>query len=95
VLFRSKDKPLAEQLAIVDRELADSFPDVYAPKSEAKPVNAPPANARQMDGVRVSGGRKTNYVAKLPASAKAQGERFVKQGLFKNIEEYAKEYVND
>lgn len=63
---------------------------------EQKPAEtgAPPAGSRQMDGVRISGKRETNYVSRLPASARVQGERFVKQGLFPNLEAYAKDYVN-
>lgn len=91
---QNKDKPMSEQLALVDKQLSKRFPEIYDEPEPPKQVNAPPAGQRSMDGVRVSGSRSTNYAAKLPASAKAQGERFVKDGLFPNLEAYAKEYVN-
>jgi len=62
----------------------------------ADPVDAgaPPAGSRQMDGVKITGPRSTNHASKLPAAAKVQGERFVKQGLFPNLEAYAKDYMS-
>lgn len=84
-------KSVSEHLAELDKRLAPRFPDIY---QQAKASEAPPAGARQMDGVKVSTKKSSNYASRIPAEAKAQGERFVKDGLFKNIEEFAKEYVN-
>lgn len=94
--MRLKGASLEEQLAEVDKRLAKRFPEYYqdAPEAAPAPTGAPPAGSRQMDGVKITGPRATNYASRLPASAKAQGERFVKQGLFKSLEEYAKDYVN-
>lgn len=50
---------------------------------------------RQRAGVEESGGSKsgkTKASADLPADAKKEGARFVKEGLFKNLDEYAKDY---
>jgi len=83
----------AEQLAEVDKRLASRFPEYYRDGGSAG-NGAPPAGGRSIDGVRVSGSRTTNYASRLPAAARVQGERFVKQGLFKSLEDYAKDYVN-
>ena len=90
--LKAKGVGLEDQLKEVDKRLSKRWPEHYG---EARPdPGAPPPGARQMDGVRISAKRETNYVSRLPATAKAQGERFVKQGLFKSLEEYAKDYVN-
>jgi hypothetical protein len=91
--MRVKGADLADQLAEVDKRLAKRWPEYY--EADPAPSNgAPPAGSRQIDGVRLSGSRQTNYASRLPAAARIQGERFVKQGLFKSIEDYAKDYVN-
>jgi hypothetical protein len=91
--MKDKGASPAEQLAEVDKRLARRFPEYY--DAEPAPSNgAPPAGSRQMDGVRISGSRTSNYASRLPAAARVQGERFVKQGLFKSLEDYAKDYVN-
>lgn len=83
----------AQQFAELDKRLADDFPHIY--RKPAQQNGAPPADARQMDGVRIGAKKNTNYASRLPASARQQGERFVKQGLYKSIEDYAKDFAEE
>lgn len=99
VYQENPDAPYATQLAEVDKRLAEHFPAVYGKtpangggvRVNGQGNGAPPAGDRQMDGVRVNVRRETNYASRLNAAERRQGERFVKQGLFKTIEAYAKE----
>lgn len=86
----------ADFYAELDKRLSEDFPQVYQ-KQQQKPTanGAPPPDMRQMDGVRISAKKTTNYASRLPAAARAQGERFVKQGAFKDLESYAKDFFND
>lgn len=54
----------------------------------------PPANVESASRLPVNGGggQRRRSAADLPADAKAQADKFVKQGLFKNRDEYAAEY---
>ncbi|HEX4922361.1 MAG TPA: hypothetical protein VFV92_16675, partial [Candidatus Bathyarchaeia archaeon] len=61
------------------------------------------SNTRRQNGSPVSGSSETASSGSrsrgpsardLPAEAKAAGERFVKQGLFKDLNEYAKDYFS-
>ena len=81
------------QLAEVDKALAKRFPEYYPETSSASAApKAPPANSRQPDGVRMNAtGNKTNYAAKLNAQEKAMGKQFVEEGLYKDLNAYAKE----
>lgn len=83
----------AQHFAELDRRLAGDFPRIYARQGQQN--GAPPADARQMDGVRIGGKKTTNYASRLPAYARQQGERFVKQGLYKSIEDYAKDFAEE
>lgn len=88
----------ADFYAELDKRLAEDFPHVYQKQQgQQKPAanGAPPPDMRQMDGVRISAKKTTNYASRLPAAARAQGERFVKQGAFKDLESYAKDFFND
>jgi hypothetical protein len=87
------DKPPAEHFAELDRRLARRFPEVYGQERRSD-AGAPPPD-RDVGGVRVSGKASTNYASRLPSHARQQGERFVKQGLYKSIEDYAKEYAKN
>ncbi|MEM8615315.1 MAG: hypothetical protein AAGF20_00115 [Pseudomonadota bacterium] len=82
----------AAHFAELDRRLQTRFPEYYDQEKPAPQNGAPPAGARSMDGVKVGGGKRSNYASRLPAAAREQGKRFVKQGLFKDLEEYAKDY---
>lgn len=84
------DRSFSEQFAELDRRLAPDFPAIYG-RQPAAGNGAPPAEMRAQDGIRVSTKKTTNYASRLNAAERAQGERFVRQGLFKDMEAYAKE----
>ncbi len=94
--MKQQGKDPAEQLAEVDRRLSSRFPEYYGQQQQQteRRIAAAPAEARSMDGVRVAPSKSTQYASRLPAAARAQGERFVKQGLYPDLEAYAKEYTN-
>lgn len=93
---------LDAQLKELDKRLAPRFPEYYGEQAQTDAQDkqdnngAPPAGSRSMDGVRVNGRKATRYADKLPQAARAQFDRFVKQGLYKKeeLEDYAKEYVD-
>jgi hypothetical protein len=95
------DKPLAEQFAELDRRMAKRFPEYYPqPKQESRSNNgngngAPPANARQMDGVRVSNQKHQSYSSRLSATERNVGKMFVSRGDFPNLEAYAKDLIEN
>lgn len=96
------DKGFDEQFGELDRQLATLFPDYYRdarPNGVAGRQNgngaAPPPGDRNMDGVRVSAKKATNYASRLPAAARTQGERLVKRGDFKDLEAYAKSFYEE
>jgi len=86
-----RDQPgltVRENLARVREYVAKRFPDKFGVDSRASgPVTVE-------GGTRIANGgrQRSRGAADLPADARAQGERFIKQGLFKNINEYAAEY---
>jgi flagellar biosynthesis GTPase FlhF len=89
------DAPVSERLARIDEILAKRFPEHYP--DAAKPADpppkpkAPPADARQPDGVRMTpGGQTRSYASQLSAVERQMGQGFVKDGLYKNLEAYAK-----
>ncbi len=57
----------------------------------------PAAQSRQPSAVEggsrfAGGGSRQRSAADLPADARAQGERFIRDGLFKNLNDYARDY---
>lgn len=73
------------QLAYVDREIAGLFPEV-APKSR-KPLHS------AVDGGSFAAPKRNSKGADaLPAEARAAGAGFVKEGLYKSLDEYAAVY---
>lgn len=77
-----------ENMAVVAAEAKKRFPEKFGGKK--------PAGHSAVDGgsdfAGIFKGGKSE--ADLPAEARAAGERYVKQGLFKDIKAYAKEYFN-
>lgn len=86
----------AKQFAELDKRLAKRFPEYY-PQDTARPGNgqrqpaAPPANARQMDGVRITTKREGSYSSRLNEVERRMGRRFVERGDFPSLEAYAKD----
>lgn len=82
-----KDLSLQEKADEVTRRTKAAFPDRFEKK--------PRAGLTPGGGEGGGSGRKTNNsVASLPEDAKQAGQRYVKQGLYKTMEDYAKEYWN-
>ena len=74
---------VAEQLAYVDREMPAQFPHRFARKPATPTV----------DGGGLGGAaRRGKGVADLPSEARAAGERFVRDKIYKDLAEYAKDY---
>lgn len=71
------------QLAIIEREAKDLFPEHFPKPQKGVQLNQP--------GARGAAVTKKGY-SSLPADAKAAADDYVKRGVFKNGEEYAKIY---
>lgn len=71
---------VSAQLAYVDREIAQRF---NAPKRKTAAVE---------DGGMIAPRKRTRGVSELPPEARKAGEKFVKQGLYKSLDEYAADY---
>lgn len=89
----ARDHPgltVQQNLAEVRRVIAQRFPEKFGTSHQATPRNG---SASVESGSRMpsgSGGRKG--WGDLPSDAKAAGQNFIKQGLFKDQAEYASEY---
>lgn len=86
-----KSLPPARQLAWAEQQVRSVFSDRFpAPAPSAPPPPAQPAQSR-VDGGGLAGLRRS-VAESLPAEAREIGLGFVKDGLFKNLEEYAAAY---
>jgi len=83
----NKNIPVADKLAEIDRRVRAQFPDRFGGGASRR--SAPTAGTGEGGG---STRRTNSSVGALPDDAKQAGARFVKQGLYKDMEEYAKEY---
>lgn len=83
-------KSFEEVMKVTRDEVEKRFPEKFGGKK-------PNGHAAVDGGSDFSGVFKGNgkSEADLPAEARAAGERFVKQGLYKDLKAYAKEYFND
>jgi hypothetical protein len=69
------------QLEIVEREVKGMFPDLFPKQAKGAPLNQP--------GNRGGSVSRKGY-SSLPTDAKAAADDYVKRGVFKDPEEYAK-----
>jgi hypothetical protein len=76
-----------EKLSYVDQRLASVYPDRFADRA-AKPASNMPSLE---GGNRTPSGGK-NQIDQLPPEARAAAERFIKRGVIKDMNEYAKMY---
>lgn len=74
---------IEQNLHEVGRRVRERFPEKFG-------VKPPEPSAVEGGGRGVR--RQGKGVADLPADAKRQGQKFVEEGLFKSLEDYAKEY---
>ena len=98
-LAKRTDLTLAEKFEKLDQRVRKQFPNSFGDPEDRVEEEKP--GTRQRKSVTAGGGEgggshgrqsSKNGVAALPADARAAGERFVKQGLYKDINEYAQEY---
>lgn len=83
----------AQQLAFAEGTMKRKYPHLFAPLSPP-PQATPPAS--RVDGGGLGGGaRRGKTAADLPSDVRAVGQGFVKDGTFKNLEEYAAAYFED
>lgn len=73
-----------EQIAYAKTQVEKYFPHMFETK--------PKPRASRVDGGGLAGGRASGGAAKLPPEAVRAGKDFVKQGLFKSLDDYAKTY---
>lgn len=90
--FHGRQNPqlsFRENMAAVAEEAKRRFPDKFGGKKPSG--HSAVDGGSDFAGVFKSNGKSE---ADLPAEARAAGERFVKQGLYKDMKAYAKEYFN-
>lgn len=83
---------LADNLAQTEAHMRKKHPELFGDKKPAANGHA------AVDGgsdFPTSPQRGKKGASQLPSEARAAGEKFVKDGLFKNLEEYAKEYFSN
>lgn len=78
--FNPEDPAFYERIT---EEVRKKYPEAFENPNRKRP------GAVEESG---GGGKKGDTIADLPREAKEAGERFVKQGLFKDMKEYAKDY---
>lgn len=79
---------ISQNLNEVRKEIAKRFPEKFAPPS-SRSGPAPVEGGSRVAAGTASRGRSA---ADLPADVRKAGERFVKQGLYKKIDDYAADY---
>lgn len=91
--FNGRKNPtmtFAENMAIVTREAQKRFPQAFGGAKKGNGSSAVDPGS-DFSGVFKRG----KSGADLPAEARAAAEKFVKQGLFKDVNAYAKEYFSE
>lgn len=85
-----KALPAMDQIRWAEERVKVAYPALF---QSSEPASVPAAPKRQMvDGGGLGTTRRASAAGKLPPDAKAQGQEFVKEGLFKSLEEYAQSY---
>lgn len=85
-------KSFEEVMDVTTAEAKKRFPDKFG---EKKPGNGQSAVDPGSDFTGVFGGKGKKTEADLPAEAKAAGQRFVRDGVFKDLKAYAKAYYEE
>ncbi|MEO1503124.1 MAG: hypothetical protein AAFU68_02745 [Pseudomonadota bacterium] len=93
----AEGKTVAEQLEGAAQAVAAAYGYAAPQTTKTETAKIPEAPAAAVDGGSANHGRGLinkggSKVSRLPAEAKSQGQRFVKQGLYKSLDEYAEEY---
>lgn len=80
--------PPLKQVQAAERKVREFFPEHFA-----EPAKPKPAGPARVDGGGLGGAFKRGRSADdLPADARQVGASFVKEGLFKSLDDYAKAY---
>lgn len=82
-----------DNMKALDAEMRRKFPEQFRAKEKKPAANGHAAvdGGGMLDGIPVKNGKGPES---LPPEARAAGQRFIKQGLFKNLTEYAKDYFD-
>ena len=88
-----------QHLAAVEQHVKKMYPDAFGASADDAEVEDEPAPRRSAvaSGGRAAGSAPATQSAlarKLPAEARQAGQRFVQDGLYKNLDEYAKVYFD-
>jgi hypothetical protein len=85
---RHPDKPLSELLKMTSEHIKKVFPEKFteSPGKRRSPLE------RGRNSTFKPGGGKQKTAADLPEEAREAGKRFIRQGLFKDMNEYAVDY---
>lgn len=86
------NKSFEQVMALTAAEAKKAFPDKFGGKKTGNGQSAVDAGS-DFSGVFGGKGKKTE--ADLPAEAKAAGQRFVRDGVFKDMKAYAKAYYEE
>ncbi len=81
--------PLQDNLAQVTAYMRQRYPEAFPGQTQQRPASMSVEGGSR---VPANGGARRRGAGDLPADARTQGERFIKQGLFKDMSEYANEY---
>ena len=86
--------PLADNLARVEQTIKQRYPQKFGMQPQQQAAHAVSYGAVESGGSRLpsGNGNRQRGASDLPADARAQAEKFVKQGLFKDVNEYARDY---
>lgn len=86
--------PLADNLERVEKTIKQRYPQKFGMQPTTPTASAVSYGAVESGGSRLpsGAGNRQRGASDLPAEARAAAERFVKQGIFKDVNEYAREY---
>lgn len=94
--YVSSGVPLADAFEKADRALRKAYPDRYEDDMDGEEDERP---ARKRAPVLASGSRgnggHASYASRLTSAQREIGNRFVKEGLFGSLEEYAEDRLKD
>lgn len=85
-------RSLNENLQLVSSYVADKFPEKFGRQPRATASAAQPSMVEGGSRLSSGSGPRQKGASDLPADVRKVGEKFVAQGLYKNLTEYARDY---
>jgi len=82
--------PMADVLKQTAQRMRAIYPDKFGGSSQPQRPSMPSVEGSASRGAAVR--QSTRGAAQLPPEARKQGQEFVSDGLFKNLDEYARSY---